>query len=188
MPPRACTRTTRTRRGARARRRQHPRRVVQDPGRGRASPTDARGRDLRARLALRRPRAVHQGPPAHVRLQLPRHPARAAVSCRAARRPASTSSAWSSRRRGWASTTSRSAGATLYVDDKVVAEEQIRTQTGHFSLCGEGLCIGYDGGDAVSSEYRLSSLSRAAHRAGGVPRRRRRLHRRRKAFRCGDVT
>jgi len=25
--------------------------------------------------------------------------------------------------------------------------------TGHFSLCGEGLCIGYDGGDAVSSEY-----------------------------------
>jgi arylsulfatase len=26
--------------------------------------------------------------------------------------------------------------------------------TGHFALCGEGLCIGYDGGDAVSSEYR----------------------------------
>ena len=22
--------------------------------------------------------------------------------------------------------------------------------TGHFSLCGEGLCIGYDSGDAVS--------------------------------------
>ncbi len=41
----------------------------------------------------------------------------------------------------------------LYVDDQVVAEEQIRTMTGHFALCGEGLCIGYDGGDAVSSEY-----------------------------------
>jgi arylsulfatase len=41
----------------------------------------------------------------------------------------------------------------LYIDDKVVAEEEIRTQTGHFALCGEGLCIGYDGGDAVSSEY-----------------------------------
>ena len=27
-------------------------------------------------------------------------------------------------------------------------------QSGHFSLCGEGLCIGYDGGDAVSSEYK----------------------------------
>jgi hypothetical protein len=24
---------------------------------------------------------------------------------------------------------------------------------GHFSLCGEGLCIGCDGGDAVSSAY-----------------------------------
>ncbi|HEY1689011.1 MAG TPA: arylsulfatase [Solirubrobacteraceae bacterium] len=42
----------------------------------------------------------------------------------------------------------------LYVDDEVVAEEEIRTMTGHYSLCGEGLCIGYDGGDAVSAEYR----------------------------------
>ena len=23
-----------------------------------------------------------------------------------------------------------------------------------YSLCGDGLCIGYDGGDAVSSEYK----------------------------------
>jgi arylsulfatase len=42
----------------------------------------------------------------------------------------------------------------LYVDDKVVAEAQIRTMSGHFSLCGEGLCIGYDSGDAVSKQYR----------------------------------
>ena len=41
----------------------------------------------------------------------------------------------------------------LYVDDRIVAQEEIRTMTGHFSLCGEGLCIGYDGGDAVSSAY-----------------------------------
>jgi hypothetical protein len=41
----------------------------------------------------------------------------------------------------------------LYVDDEVIAQEEIRTMTGHFALCGEGLCIGYDGGDAVSSEY-----------------------------------
>lgn len=41
----------------------------------------------------------------------------------------------------------------LYVDDEVVAEQEIKTMTGHFSLCGEGLCIGYDGGDAVSSAY-----------------------------------
>jgi arylsulfatase A-like enzyme len=41
----------------------------------------------------------------------------------------------------------------LYIDDQQVAEGEIRTILGHFSLCGEGLCIGYDGGDAVSSEY-----------------------------------
>jgi hypothetical protein len=41
----------------------------------------------------------------------------------------------------------------LYIDDQVVAEGELRTMTGHFSLCGEGLCIGYDGGDAVSSMY-----------------------------------
>ena len=42
----------------------------------------------------------------------------------------------------------------LYVDDKIIAEAEIRTQTGHSSLCGEGLCMGYDGGDAVSSAYK----------------------------------
>ena len=43
--------------------------------------------------------------------------------------------------------------AKLYVDDEVVAEDQIRTVLGHFSLCGEGLCIGYDSADPVSSLY-----------------------------------
>jgi arylsulfatase len=44
---------------------------------------------------------------------------------------------------------------TLYIDGQVVAQQpDFRTMTGHFSLCGEGLCIGYDGGDSVSSEYR----------------------------------
>jgi hypothetical protein len=51
----------------------------------------------------------------------------------------------------------------LYVDDKVVAEGEIRTMPGHFSLCGEGLCIGYDSGDPVSSEYGSKS-----HFTGGT--------------------
>ena len=42
----------------------------------------------------------------------------------------------------------------LYVDDKAVAEGQFRTMTGRFALCGEGLCVGRDSGDAVSSEYK----------------------------------
>ena len=61
-----------------ARRGQHPRPFVQDPRRRRTHVRRAR-RDLRARLALRRPRAVHQGPEAVLRLQLPRHPAGAEV-------------------------------------------------------------------------------------------------------------
>lgn len=43
----------------------------------------------------------------------------------------------------------------LHVGDQVVAElDEIRTHASRYSLCGEGLCVGYDGGDAVSSEYK----------------------------------
>jgi len=43
--------------------------------------------------------------------------------------------------------------ATLSIDGKTVGSANIRT-CNRFSLCGEGLCIGYDSGDAVSKEYR----------------------------------
>jgi hypothetical protein len=42
----------------------------------------------------------------------------------------------------------------LYVDDQVIAEREIRTMASRYSLCGEGMCVGYDGGDAVSREYK----------------------------------
>jgi arylsulfatase len=35
--------------------------------------------------------------------------------------------------------------------------------TGHFSLCGEGLCVGYDSSDPVSSDYGTKS-----HFTGGT--------------------
>ncbi|GAA1779423.1 arylsulfatase [Agromyces lapidis] len=41
----------------------------------------------------------------------------------------------------------------LYIDDQQVGEKQIRTVLGHFSLCGEGLTIGRDSADPVSSLY-----------------------------------
>ena len=48
-----------------------------------------------------------------------------------------------------------STGTTkLYVNDKVVAEGPMKTQPGKFTLSGDGLCIGYDSGDAVSSDYK----------------------------------
>lgn len=41
----------------------------------------------------------------------------------------------------------------LYINDKVVAEGPMRTQPGKFTLSGDGLCVGFDSGDAVSREY-----------------------------------
>jgi arylsulfatase A-like enzyme len=42
----------------------------------------------------------------------------------------------------------------LYVNDKVVAEGPMRAQVGKFTLSGDGLCVGYDSGDAVSEGYK----------------------------------
>jgi arylsulfatase len=44
--------------------------------------------------------------------------------------------------------------AKLYVNDKVVAESDMKTQPGKFTLSGDGLCIGRDSGDAVSEGYK----------------------------------
>jgi arylsulfatase len=41
----------------------------------------------------------------------------------------------------------------LYVNEKVVAEGPMRAQVGKFTLCGDGLCVGFDSADAVSQEY-----------------------------------
>jgi arylsulfatase len=57
--------------------------------------------------------------------------------------------------RGSGGKNGESIGTTkLYVNDKVVAEGAMRTQPGKFTLSGDGLCIGYDSGDAVSQEYK----------------------------------
>jgi arylsulfatase len=48
----------------------------------------------------------------------------------------------------------------LYVDDKVVAQGPMRTQPGKFTLSGDGLCVGYDSGDAVSHEYKTPGTFR----------------------------
>ncbi len=41
----------------------------------------------------------------------------------------------------------------LYVNDKVVASGPMRTQPAKFTLSGDGLCVGWDSGDAVSDLY-----------------------------------
>ncbi|TYA56054.1 arylsulfatase [Formosa maritima] len=42
----------------------------------------------------------------------------------------------------------------LYINDKVVASGNMQTQPGKFTLSGDGLCVGYDSGDAVSALYK----------------------------------
>jgi arylsulfatase len=44
--------------------------------------------------------------------------------------------------------------ATLYVNEEVVAQGNMKTQPGKFTLSGDGLCIGRDSGDAVSEDYK----------------------------------
>ena len=41
----------------------------------------------------------------------------------------------------------------LYVDEKAAERGDFRTQTGHYSLAGEGLAVGRDTGDPISQEY-----------------------------------
>ena len=44
--------------------------------------------------------------------------------------------------------------ATLYVNEHIEAQGDMRTQSGKFTLSGDGLCIGRDSGDAVSEDYK----------------------------------
>ena len=43
--------------------------------------------------------------------------------------------------------------ATLYIDETAVDTQEIGTVTAFYSLCGEGLCIGYDSSDPVTTDY-----------------------------------
>jgi arylsulfatase len=56
--------------------------------------------------------------------------------------------------------------ARLYIDDEVVAEGPMRTQTGKFTLCGDGLCVGRDSADAVAAEY--TSESQGTFKGGTI--------------------
>jgi hypothetical protein len=44
--------------------------------------------------------------------------------------------------------------AKLYVDNNVVAQGPMRAQVGKFTLSGDGLCVGRDGGDNVSQGFK----------------------------------
>jgi arylsulfatase len=51
-----------------------------------------------------------------------------------------------------------------------VGEGRIRTQPGMFSLAGEGLCVGRDSGEAVTSDYPDGSGSAHGFTGGTIRR------------------
>ena len=59
--------------------------------------------------------------------------------------------------------------ARLYVNDDVVAQGPMRAQLGKFTLCGDGLCVGYDSADSVSRQYpRTSNNDNGAFTGGTI--------------------
>ena len=69
---------------------------------------------------------------------------------------------------------------SLYYGDKKVGEGRIKTQPGKFSIAGEGLCVGRDGGDRVTADYPGEQpwpFHRRHDQAGRRRRERRALHR-----------
>ena len=76
--------------------------------------------------------------------------------------PGKQRSAWSSSERRQAQYQESLGKARLYVNDKVVAEGPMRTQSGQFTLCGDGLCIGFDSADKVTESTKAPGRLPAA--------------------------
>ena len=112
------------------------------------------GSAVRARQPLRRPRALPQGQPAVLRLQLRRHHRAAGRPPPRTCRPGPTcSSRPASRRTGEDPPGVAVGNLTLWHGDRKVGEARIKTQPGKFAIAGEGLCVGRDSGEPVTDDY-----------------------------------
>jgi len=56
--------------------------------------------------------------------------------------------------------------AKLYVNESLVAQGPMKTQPAKFTLSGDGLCVGYDSGDAVSDLYKSPGEFKGGHLFG----------------------
>ena len=52
----------------------------------------------------------------------------------------------------------------LYVDNEVVAEGPMRAQISKFTLCGDGLCVGFDSADRRHRQYPAGDHTRLQRR------------------------
>ena len=112
-----------------------------------------RGSPVRARVPLRRARAVHQGQASSTTSTTSSASRRSRRSRPRSSRPGRTRSAWSSSARAPASTASPSARASSTSTTTSSPKGRCGPRSGKFTLCGDGLCVGYDSADTVSRQY-----------------------------------
>ena len=157
---------------------EHPQPLLHDRGRGDDRHRGGRRRAVRPGLALRRPRALHQGRQAQVRLQLRRARTSRSSSRTGRSRPGHHVFSASFEREGDGMPAEGT--LTLHIGDDQVGEGRIRTQPGKFSIAGEGLNVGRDGGEPVTDDYPGDAPGRssAARSLKAVDRRQRRAVRR----------
>ncbi len=129
---------------------EHPQPLLHDCGRGHDRHRGGGRRAVLARIALRRPRAVHQGPQAQVRVQLGRSGGADRRVHRAGpdrpRRPIGIV-----RARGRCDAGAGHAHAPH--PRQAAGEGRIKSQPGKFSIAGEGLNIGKEGAEPVTDDY-----------------------------------
>ena len=158
---------------------EHDQRLAPDPRRGRlhARPQGvivAQGSRFGGLLAVR-----HRGE-ADLRLQLPRDPAGAADRRRRAVRPGTHVVGVEFTKEGMGEHhEAHRAGPSCTSTTRSSRRRRSAPMPRPLPLCGEGLCIGYDGGDASAPSTRRGSSSPAGDHQGRVRRGRRRLRRRR---------
>ncbi len=122
--------------------------LVDIPGPG------APGGAVLARQPVRWARALRQGQPAALRVQLRRQrSSRRSARPRTCRRVTTSSCPPASTRPARTRPASRTARSRLFYGDRKVGEGQIRTQPGKFTIAGEGLNAGRDSGEPVTDDY-----------------------------------
>ena len=141
-------------RGARVASGERPQPVVRDRCAGRHPGAGRRRRALRARVAVRWSRALREGQPAALRLQLRRHVRAEGRRDRGRARPGENLILSASFDKDGEDPPGVATGMlSLYHGDTKVGEGPIKTQPGKFMIAGEGLCIGRDSGAGVTDDY-----------------------------------
>ncbi len=139
--------------GQRVAGRQHEEPLLRDRRARRHSGSRGRGRPLRDRVSLRRPRALRQGQPPPLREQLRRRRGADDRRHRGHSRSAKNLILSASFEKEGMEPTCATGTLSLYHGETKVGEGKLKTQLGAFSIAGSGLSVGRQSGEAVTDDY-----------------------------------